>query len=94
MTGGMLNKAYVLPPDGAQLRVLDFLRDGAHTWDEIQAATDFNSDYRGLVLGELFSQRRVRTGQKNEVRVYWLVSTRTRKGMKLKRSVQTGGNMP
>ena len=72
--GVMLNKTYVLPPAEAQLRVLELLHDRAHTWDEIQAATEFNNDYLGLVLGELFGQRKVRTGQRNEVRVYWLVS--------------------
>ena len=68
----MLNKSHIPPPLVAQLLVVGVLQDRAHTWDEIQAATEFSNDYLGLVLGELLGQRRVRTGHKNEVRFYWL----------------------
>ena len=59
-----------------QSRVLAAIRDGAQTWDEIKAATGLNDDHLGQVLGGLFSQRKVRTGERNGVRVYWLVDTR------------------
>jgi hypothetical protein len=71
MMGSMLNKTHI-PPHAAQLRVLEILRDNLSTWDELQAATEFNNDYLGLVLGELISQRKVRTGHRDDVRVYWL----------------------
>ena len=68
----MLNKVHVPPADAAQLRVLDVLRDGERTWQEIQALTDFNNDYLGILLGELLGRRMVKTGHRGEVRVYWL----------------------
>lgn len=74
--GIMSNKAYEPPPDDAQLLVLASLWDGAHTWDELQAATEFDEDFLGDVLAELLTQGKVRTGQRNGARVYWLVDTR------------------
>jgi hypothetical protein len=71
----MLNKAHVPPSDAAQLRVLDALRDGERTWQEIQAVTEFNNDYLGILLGELLGRRMVKTGHRGEVRVYWLPRT-------------------
>ena len=68
----MLNKSHIAPPFAAQRQVLEALRGGAYTWDEIQSMTEFNNDYLGLVIGELLGQRKVRTGHKNEVRFYWL----------------------
>ncbi len=68
----MLNKTHTLPSDAAQLRVLEALQDGERTWLEIQAVTDFNNDYLGIVLGELLGRRMVKTGHRGEVRVYWL----------------------
>jgi hypothetical protein len=72
MMGSMLNKTYIPPPLAAQLRLLEILRDNFRTWDELQAVTKFKNDYLGLVLGELISQRKVRTGHRDDVRVYWL----------------------
>lgn len=71
----MLNKANALPTDAAQLRLLDVLRGGARTWLEIQALTEFNNDYLGILLGELLGRRMVKTGHRGEVRVYWLPRT-------------------
>ncbi len=68
----MLNKANIPPSDAAQLRVLDALQGGERTWHEIQAATDFNNDYLGMLLGELLGRRMVKTGHRDGVRVYWL----------------------
>lgn len=68
----MLNKAHIPPSDAAQLRVLDALQRGARTWHEIQALTDFNNDYLGILLSELLGRRMVQTGHRGEVRVYWL----------------------
>lgn len=68
----MLNKAHIPPSDAAQLRVLNALRDGARTWQEIQTLTDFNNDYLGILLGELLGRRMVKTGHRGDVRVYWL----------------------
>ena len=68
----MLNKTHTPPSDAAQLRVLDALQDGARTWLEIQALTDFNNDYLGILLGELLGRGLVKTGHRGDVRVYWL----------------------
>jgi hypothetical protein len=71
----MLNKTHTPPSDAAQLRVLEALQGGERTWLEIQAVTDFNNDYLGIVLGELLGRRMVKTGHRGEVRVYWLPRT-------------------
>lgn len=68
----MLNKTHIPPSNAAQLRVLDALQDGERTWQEIQALTDFNNDYLGILLGELLGSRLVKTGHRGDVRVYWL----------------------
>jgi hypothetical protein len=69
---GMLNKVHIPASDAAQLRVLDVLRAGERTWYELQALTDFNNDYLGILLGELLGRRLVLTGYREDVRVYWL----------------------
>jgi hypothetical protein len=69
----MLNKPNTPTVGIAKLQVLAILQDRAHTWSQIQAATQFNDDYLGIVLGELFLQRLVRTESKGDVRMYWLV---------------------
>lgn len=68
----MLNKPHIQPSDAAQLRVLDALQHGERTWLEIQAMTDFNNDYLGILLGELLGRRMVKTGHRGDARVYWL----------------------
>ncbi len=68
----MLNKPHTPPSDAAQLRVLHALEHGERTWHEIQALTDFNNDYLGILLGELLGRRMVQTGHRGDVRVYWL----------------------
>ncbi len=74
--GIMPNKPHVPPPDDAQLLVLALLQDGAASWDELQAATEFEEDFLGDVLAELLTQKKVGTGQRKDVRVYWLVDIR------------------
>jgi hypothetical protein len=68
----LLNKTHIPPSDAAQLRVLEALQAGERTWQEIQALTDFNNDYLGILLGELLGRRMVKTGHRGEVRVYWV----------------------
>ena len=69
----MLNKPNTPTVGIAKLQVLAVLQDKAHSWNEIQNITHFNDDYLGIVLGELMIQRLIRTGSKNNVRLYWLV---------------------
>ena len=57
----MLNNPDI-PTAAAQLRVLEALQDGVHTWSEIQAATKLNDDYLGIVIAELFEERKVWRG--------------------------------
>lgn len=70
------NKEHKSPSDDAQLLALACLADKGITWDELQAATEFDDDLLGDVLAELLIQNKVRTGQQNGVRMYWLVDTR------------------
>ena len=72
----MANKEHKSPSDDAQLLALACLADKTLTWDELQAATEFDDDLLGDVLADLLTQHKVRTGQRNGVRVYWLVDTR------------------
>ena len=71
----MLNKTRTPPSDAAQLQVLDALQDGERTWLEIQALTDFNNDYLGLLLSEQLGKRMVKTGHRGAIRAYWLPHT-------------------
>jgi hypothetical protein len=70
------NRPYTHPGEDAQLLVLACLSDGARSWDELQAATELDEDLLGDVISELLTQNKVRTGQQDDVRVYWLVDTR------------------
>ena len=72
----MPSKPYVPPPDDAQLLVLALLQDRAYSWDELKVATEYEEDFLGDVLAELLTQKKVGTGQRNNVRVYWLVDIR------------------
>jgi hypothetical protein len=72
----MANKEHKSPSDDAQLLALACLADKTLTWEELQAATEFDDDLLGDVLAELLTQNKVRTGQRNGARVYWLVDTR------------------
>jgi len=59
-------------------RVLEALKDGAHTWDEINKATVLGDSHLGMVLGELLYRRRVRTEHQGDDRVYHLAHDRYR----------------
>ena len=69
-------KPHAPPPDDAQLLVLALLQDRAYSWDELKAATEFEEDFLGDVLAELLTRKKVATGQRKDVRVYWLVGPR------------------
>ena len=73
----MSNKAGRPAPTKPRVRVLKAIEGGARTWDEIKAATKISDDHLGLVLGELLTQKRVRTEVRGNVRVYRLVTTPT-----------------
>ena len=72
----LANKLYKHPGEDAQLLVLACLSDGPRTWDELQAATEFDEDFLGDVISELLTENKLRTGQRKGVRVYWLVDAR------------------
>ena len=76
-----------------QQKVLDALRDGARTWDEIRELTKINDERLGFTLGELLDLRKIWTGQKGDVRVYG-IERRTglapRFGHPLRRSTDAG----
>lgn len=69
----MLNTIETPTRFAAQLRILEVLQDGAHTWAEIQDITGFNNDYLGVVLADLLlAQRKLRTEHRGDVRLYSL----------------------
>lgn len=55
-----------------QQKVLDQLRVGARTWDQIRAPTKINDDNLGITILELMNQRRIWTEQRDGVRFYGL----------------------
>ena len=55
-----------------QQKVLDLLRAGVRTWDQIRAPTKINDDNLGFTLLELMNQRKIWTAQENGVRYYGL----------------------
>jgi hypothetical protein len=67
---------YPASTDAEQRLVLDAIQSGMRTWDEIQAATRLTDNRLGVVLGDLFAQRKLRTAEQDEIRVYKLVSSR------------------
>jgi len=70
------DRPYTPPGEDAQLLVLVCLSDGARSWDELRADTELDEDLLGDVISELLTQNKVATGQREDVRVYWLVDTR------------------
>jgi hypothetical protein len=55
-----------------QERVLNVLRDGLSTWDDLKGLTKLNEERLGFTLGELLSLRKIWTERKNDLRVYGL----------------------
>ncbi len=53
-----------------QEKVLDALRSGARSWDELRQLTKINEEGLGFVIGELLDLRKIWTGQKEDVRIY------------------------
>ncbi len=51
-------------------RVLDALRDGILTWDDLKGATKANDDSLGFTLGELLDLRKIWTAERNGFRIY------------------------
>ena len=60
------------PPDDPHRRVLDAIREGRRTWEEIGAATNLNDGKLGRVFSDLLVQRKVKTEHRAGVRVYLL----------------------
>ncbi len=53
-----------------QQRVLDALRDGILTWDDLKDAANVNDDSLGYILCELLDLRKIWTAERNGLRVY------------------------
>ena len=60
------------PPDDPHQRVLDAIREGARTWEEISAVTKLHNSHLGLILSDLFARKQVETVHREGVRVYTL----------------------
>ena len=60
------------PPDDPHRRVLDAIREGSRTWEEVGAATRLDDDELGLILLDLLTRKQVKTLYMGGVRVYLL----------------------
>lgn len=60
------------PPDDPQRRVLDAVREGPCTWEEVAAATRLGDDELGLILLDLLGRKQVKTLYMGGARVYLL----------------------
>ena len=53
-----------------QEKVLQALKDGARTWDELRAQTKISDEGLGFTLGELIDMRKIWTRPHGENRIY------------------------
>ncbi len=53
-----------------QQKVLDALKEGIRTWNELRELTSINDENLGFSISELLDMRKIWTGQKDDVRVY------------------------
>ena len=60
------------PPDDPHRRVLDAIRNGSRTWEEVATATRLDDDELGLILLDLLARKQVKTLHREGVRVYLL----------------------
>lgn len=56
----------------SQQRILAALQSRLLTWDELKEVAKCNDERLGFAIGELLNQRKIWTGQKDDVRVYGL----------------------
>jgi hypothetical protein len=61
------------PPDDPHQRVLDAIREGSRTWEEISAATKLDDNRLGQIFGDLLARKKVKTVHREGVRVYLLL---------------------
>ncbi len=61
------------PPVDKRQLVLDAIRRGHHTWDEIAASTKLSDNQLGLIFSELFTQKRVKAEHLHGERRYQLL---------------------
>ena len=61
------------PPDEPHRRVLDAIREGRRTWEEIAEATQLGSSQLGLIFSDLLARKEVKTVHREGVRVYLLL---------------------
>ncbi|MDT4967631.1 MAG: hypothetical protein QOJ64_2368 [Acidobacteriota bacterium] len=66
----MFNPDQVTGSTLRQQQVLEQLRDGESSWDQLRQETKMNEDSLGLTIWELLTLRRIWTVQRDEVRVY------------------------
>ena len=60
------------PKDNPHQRVLDAIRQGSRTWEEIGAATNLNNSKLGRIFSDLLVRKKVKTEHRAGVRVYLL----------------------
>lgn len=60
----------IAPTTLRQERILNALKDGARTWDELRQLTKISEEGLGYTIGELLDLRKIWTRQKGEARIY------------------------
>ena len=72
-SSGMKKRPPSPPPDDPHQRVLDAIREGRRTWEEIAAATKLGDSRLGFIFSDLLARKKVKTVHRGGVRVYLLL---------------------
>lgn len=57
-------------PSSRHQKIMEALRDGALSWEQLRALTKINDEGLGFTIGELLNMRKIWTAHRGETRVY------------------------
>lgn len=66
----MKRRPSAYPPNDPPQRVLDAIREGRRTWEEITAATRLSDSRLGLIFIDLLARKKVKVVYREGVRLY------------------------